>query len=89
MLTRPGRSKPGAGRSSANGGSNAGRLPIVWKKPATSSSPLPGLTCRGTFIQSQLEPRIGLRHLARLVQRSGGGAGRGCAAGRTLPGVWC
>jgi hypothetical protein len=47
------------------------------------------VTCRGSFIQSQLEPRIGLRHLARLVQRSGGGAGRGCAAGRTLPVVWC
>ena len=32
------------------------------------------MTCRGSFIQSQLEPRVVLRHLARWVQRSGGGA---------------
>jgi hypothetical protein len=34
------------------------------------------MTCRGSFIQSQLEPRIGLRHLARWVQCFSGVADR-------------
>ncbi|MGY3078044.1 hypothetical protein ACVWZZ_004452 [Bradyrhizobium sp. LM6.10] len=44
----------------------------------------PGVTCLRSFIQWRLEPQRMLRRLARGEQRAIGGAGRGCAAGRTL-----
>ena len=43
-----------------------------------------GLTCHRILIQRQLESRGFVRHLARVEQRAIGGAGRGCAAERSL-----
>jgi hypothetical protein len=42
------------------------------------------MTCPRSFIQWRLESQRMLRRLARGEQRAIGGAGRGCAAGRTL-----
>jgi Protein of unknown function (DUF2695) len=42
------------------------------------------MTCHRTFIQRRLESRGFLRQVARVEQRTIGGAGRGCVAGRPL-----
>ena len=45
---------------------------------------LVNLTCHWFVIQRRLEPRQVLRRVARWEQRAIGGAGRGCAADRSL-----
>ena len=42
------------------------------------------MTCHCIFIQRQLESRGFVRQVARMEQRTIGGAGRGCAADRPL-----
>lgn len=42
------------------------------------------VTCHRTFIRPRLEPRGFVRQVARLEQRTIGGAGRGCVADRPL-----